>query len=245
MNWTEIATLPAGTVSFSSTGLSASTTYSYRVRASNSAGYSGYSNTASATTPAAPSSTPPTAPANLGATAVSSSQINLAWSDLSSNENGFIIQRSTDNYNFVQVATVGVNVASYSNSGLAANTTYYYRVQATNSVGSSAYSNVAVATTHQTLALPAAPSNLAASAISASQIRLTWTQNSSNETGFHIERSINSSSWSEIGTVGSDVTSYTDVTVSSLTTYYYRVQAYNGSGNSVYSNVASARTKRH
>ena len=244
--WSEIATLPAGTVSFSSTGLSASTTYSYRVRAANSAGDSAYSNLASATTPAAPP-TPsvPTAPANLAATADSTSQINLTWSDLSTNENGFTIQRSIDNVNFGQIATVGANVTSYSNPGLAANTSYYYRVQATNSVGSSAYSNVAIATTQQTLALPAAPSNLAASGISASQIRLTWSQNSSNETGFRIERSINSSSWSEIGTVGSDVTSYTDVTVSSLTTYYYRVQAYNGSGNSVYSNVASARTKRH
>ena len=185
----------------------------------------------------------PAAPSNLVATAVSSGQINLTWSDSASNETGFIIQRSNDNANFVQIATVGADVTSYSNAGLVANTTYYYRVQATNSAGVSAFSNGASATTQQTP--PAAPSNLVASAISGTQIQLTWTQNSSNESDFSIERSPNASSWSIIGTVGANMTSYTDGGLSAWTTYYYRVRAHNNGGYSAYSNVASARTKRH
>jgi hypothetical protein len=245
VSWPEIAALSANTTGFASTSLSANTKYYFRVRASNSAGYSAYSNVASATTPSAPPPpNPPVAPANLTASAISSSQINLAWSDLSSNEDGFKIQRSTDNATYFQVASVGANATSYADTGRNAGTTYYYRVQAYNSGGSSAFSNIASATTPVTSV--AAPSNLSATAISGSQIRLAWTQNSSNETGFAIERSLSSGSgWFQAGTVGANVTSYTDGTLSSLTTYYYRVRAYAGSVTSAYSNIASARTKHH
>ena len=68
--------------------------------------------------------TVPVAPSNLTATAVSSSQINLAWTDNSSNETLFKIERSTDGTNFSQIATVGSNVTSYSNTGLTASTLY-------------------------------------------------------------------------------------------------------------------------
>jgi subtilisin family serine protease len=90
---------------------------------------------------------PPTAPSGLTATAVSKSQINLAWTDNSDNEAGFKIERSTDGSNFSQIATVGANVTAYSNTGLARNKLYYYRVRAYNDGGDSAYSNVASAKT--------------------------------------------------------------------------------------------------
>jgi chitodextrinase len=77
-NFAQIAA-PASTT-FSDTGLTASTSYSYRVRATDAAGnLSAYSSTASTSTPAVPDTTPPTAPTNLAATAASSSQINLSW----------------------------------------------------------------------------------------------------------------------------------------------------------------------
>jgi phosphodiesterase/alkaline phosphatase D-like protein len=94
--------------------------------------------------------TPPTVPAapgSLTATAASSSAINLAWSDNSNNETGFDIERSTDNVNWAALASVGSNIQSYGDAGLAASTSYYYRVRAKNSAGSSSYSNVANATT--------------------------------------------------------------------------------------------------
>ena len=77
----QIGTTAATT--FSNTGLTASTTYRYRVRATDAAGnLSGYSNIATATTPAAPDTQAPTAPGSLTATAASSSQINLSWTAL-------------------------------------------------------------------------------------------------------------------------------------------------------------------
>jgi hypothetical protein len=96
----------------------------------------------------APPPTPaPAVPGSLSATAVSRSQINLAWTDNANNEDGFHIERSTDNVTFAQVASVGANTTTYANTGLRRNTTYYYRVRAYNGGGNSAYSNIASATT--------------------------------------------------------------------------------------------------
>ena len=86
----------------------------------------------------------PAAPSNLTATAGKKS-VTLNWTDNSSNETGFKIERSTDGVNFSQITTTGANVTSYKNVGLTGGTTYYYRVRATNATGDSAYSNTASA----------------------------------------------------------------------------------------------------
>ncbi len=81
-------------------------------------------------------------------TAVSSSQINLSWTDNATNETGFKIERKTGaGGTYAEIATVGAGVAAYSDTGLTAATTYFYRVRATNAIGDSAYSNEASATT--------------------------------------------------------------------------------------------------
>ncbi len=133
--------------SYSNAGLTASTSYSYRVRAYNAAGDSDYSNTDSAVTQAAPAV--PAAPTSLVAAAVSKSQINLTWTDNANNETGFRIERckGTTCTNFALIATVSVNVTTYANTGLLKGTTYRYRVYAYNASGNSAYSNIAAATT--------------------------------------------------------------------------------------------------
>lgn len=91
----------------------------------------------------------PDAPTNLMATAISKSQINLNWTDNSTNETGFYIERCKGSTctNFVRIATVGPNLTTFANTGLAKGTTYRYRVQAYNASGVSAYSNIAAATT--------------------------------------------------------------------------------------------------
>jgi endonuclease/exonuclease/phosphatase family metal-dependent hydrolase len=88
---------------------------------------------------------PPSAPANLTAVAsTTANQVTLSWTDTSSNETTFKIERcsGTTCSNFVQVNMVGANVTSFTNTGLARNTTYRYRVRAFNSSGNSAYSNI-------------------------------------------------------------------------------------------------------
>jgi len=97
---------------------------------------------------------PPTAPTNLAATAASSSQINLSWTNTSTTQTGVKVERSTDNVSFTQIAVAGATAVSYPDSGLSASTTYYYQVRATNPSGDSPYSNTASATTSQFVTPP-------------------------------------------------------------------------------------------
>lgn len=90
--------------------------------------------------------------------------------------------------------------------------------------------------------IPTAPSGLTATAASRSQVNLTWTDTSGNESGFRIERSTNGTNFQQIATVSANVTSFASTGLSRDRTYYYRVRSYNSAGSSPYSNVASART---
>lgn len=90
----------------------------------------------------------PYAPSNLNALAVSSSRIDLNWTDNSGNETGFKIERSTNaGINWSLINTIGSNITSYSDSNLIHTTIYHYRIYAYNQAGNSAYSNIAFDTT--------------------------------------------------------------------------------------------------
>jgi hypothetical protein len=186
---------------------------------------------------------PPDDPSNLSATATSSSQINLAWTDNANNEDGFKIERSLDGVNFTQVATVGANVTTYSATGLQAGTTYYFRVRSFNTGGDSGYSNTASATT-PAATIPTAPSGVTVTAVSPSQLNVKWTDKSNNEDGFKIERcrGTKCNGYVEIAQVGPNVNTYSDTGLTTNTTYRYRVRAFNALGNSSYSNTGTAKT---
>lgn len=90
----------------------------------------------------------PSAPSSLSAVALSTSRINLSWQDNTSNETGFKIQRKTGaGGSYALIATTGADVTTYSDTGLASGTTYYYQVQASTSAGDTSFSNEASATT--------------------------------------------------------------------------------------------------
>jgi hypothetical protein len=239
--FTLIATTLANATSYADTGLSSSTTYYYQIDAANVAGNSAFTSVASATTPAPPV-VPPAAPSGLIATTISSSEIDLSWTDNSNNETSFNIERATALAGpYTLIKTTAANTTSYADTGLSAVTTYYYRVYAANSAGNSADTSIANATT--LVSPPTAPSGLAATAASATEIDLTWTDNSSNETAFSIERSTSSAGpFTVVGSVGPNVTSFADSGLSAATTYYYRVDAQNAGGNSGYTSVSSALT---
>jgi hypothetical protein len=234
----QIGTTTASVTTFSDTKTASNTTYYYRVAAINAAGTGNYSNVAVY-------GGVPSAPTGLAATAVSGSEIDLVWTDNSSTETAFLVDRSSDGNTFSLIASLPAGSTSYASKGLTANTTYYYRVRAQNSFGSSAPSNTASATT---LNPPAAPSNLSAGAVSTSQINLNWVDNSTNETGFHIERSTGGNAFALLTDVGAGVISYSDSGLLKGTKYNYRVRSFNSSVSpaltSAYSNTASATTLR-
>lgn len=189
------------------------------------------------------------APTNLQLAPLSTASIGLTWVDNANDESGFNIERAPDvggsAGTYAQVATVGANVTTFTNTGLAAGTRYWYRVQASNATGTSAYTNAAAATTLLP-PLPAAPSALAASGVSGTQVNLTWADNASDESGYRIERAPDAGgapgTFAEIATVGASVTTYASTGLAPSTTYWYRVRAYNAAGTSAYSNSASGTT---
>jgi len=184
----------------------------------------------------------PAAPTNLSAAPFSPNQINLNWTDASNNEDGFKVERSTDNVNFARVATLGPNLNAYSDTGLQPTTNYYYRVAAFNGTLDSAYSNTA--STSTTDNAPAAPSGLAAAAASDTQVNLTWADNSANETGFEVQRCVGAgcTNFTDRAEVDVGATVYSDAGLAAGTVYRYRVRAFNGSGDSGFTNVAEATT---
>ncbi len=218
--------------------LTANTLYVYQVRAVNQGGNSAFSNQAGATT----LPNPPAAPSGLTATAVSGSQIDLAWGDNSSNELDFVLEVSSDGgATFAFLATRGANTTTHSHTGLAPETTRHYRVKARNAGGDSAWSNVAFATTLQVP--PATPTNLTTTALSSSEIRLTW-NDVSGEQGYRIERRQANDPFAFVANVGANVTTQTDGGLQANKVYVYRVLAFNQAGDSGWSNEASARTLR-
>jgi hypothetical protein len=120
------------------------------------------------------------------------------------------------------------------------NTAYQWHVRAHNATGVGPWS--AWATFKMGMTPPAAPTGLAASAISTSRIDLSWADASSDEIGFKIQRQVVGGTFSTIATVGANVTSYSNTGLTADTLYRYRVWAYNGAGNSTFSNTASATT---
>jgi C1A family cysteine protease/transcriptional regulator CtsR len=242
-SYSQIATVGAGVTSYSNSGLSTSTTYYYRVRAYSAAANSGYSNEALATTLPPPPSAP-TLKSPASASTVPSLTPRLEWNASTGATDYGLQVATTSSFTNLLVNETGITNLYYDTAPgiLKWNTTYYWRVNARNSFGStsswssSRYFKTAVGPP------PNAPSNLIATPISSSQINLTWQDNSGDETGFKIERKTGSGSYSQIATVGAGVTSYSNSGLSTSTTYYYRVRAYSAAGNSNYSNEASATT---
>src|SRR5206468_7954769 len=179
----------------------------------------------------------PAAPSGLTITSITSGTVSLAWTDNSNNETGFKIQRKQGITGaYVDIKTTNANVTTYTDNDAALldGTVYYYRVCATNTAGDSAFSNEVNGTTPLAI-----PTSLTATVVSRTQVNLNWTDNSRTETSYLIERKATSSgNYSQIGSVGMNVHSYTDTyNFASGTNYYYRVRATNGTIYSGYSNA--------
>ncbi|MBI2361172.1 MAG: right-handed parallel beta-helix repeat-containing protein [Deltaproteobacteria bacterium] len=184
----------------------------------------------------------PSAPADLAATAVSSSQIDLRWADTSEDEDGFLVEQSTDGISFVRIAVLGENATRFSITNLAPATSYTFRVAAFKAEEPPVLSGTATATTLQVSL--GAPTGLQAVATDRHIVNLSWTDNSSSEAGFEIARSTNGKSFRQIAKVGANVSTFSDRTARANRTYTYRVRAYRPTDTSPYSNAATATTPR-
>lgn len=180
--------------------------------------------------------TPPSTPTGLSASAASNSQINLSWTASTDNigVTGYRVYRNS--------AQVGSPIGTtYSDTGLVAATTYTYTVAAVDAAGNvSSQSTSASATTSSgaDTTPPTVPSNLVATAASASAINLTWTASTDNVAVATYSVYRGSVFVASVSTPG-----YTDGGLAASTTYTYNVAAIDSSGNaSALSTAASAKT---
>jgi len=228
-----------GTVTtLQNTGLSPATTYTYTVQAIDAAGNaSGQSAAASATTPAAPDTTAPSTPTGLVASASSPSQISLSWASSTDDVavSGYRVYRGG-----ALLITLGP-VTTWQDTGLSPATTYSYAVQAIDAAGNaSAQSAAASATTSAPadIIAPSTPGGLTASAVSSSQISLSWTASTDDVgvTGYRVYRN-----GALLLTLGA-VTRLQNTGLSPSTAYTYTVQAVDAAGNASGQSVAASVT---
>src|SRR3989475_408353 len=190
-------------------------------------------------------------PTNLTATAVSSSEIDLSWTaptGVGLVVSGYEIERSTNGGLTwsVLVASTGSTATTYSDTGLAHTPTFTYRVHTVTAIGTSFPSDTASATTFAVA--PSPPTGLVATAVSSSQIGLTWTAPSDNGgsaiTGYKIERSADGGgTWTTlVANTGRSATAYSDIGLAHTTAYPYRGSAINSAGTGSPSTTASATT---
>jgi fibronectin type 3 domain-containing protein len=198
-----------------------------------------------------PDTTPPTQPGTLTASAVSSSEIDLAWGASTDNVGvtGYSIERCSGSgcSNFAPVTTV--TGTTYKDTALSSGTSYSYRVRATDAAGNfSPYTNTATQSTPAVdTQAPTQPGTLSASAVSASEVDLSWGASTDNVgvTGYLIERcsSASCTNFAQIAATTGTGTTYKDMSVNASTTYSYRVRATDAAGNlSPYSNTATVPT---
>jgi fibronectin type 3 domain-containing protein len=211
---------------FTDTTAANSTNYFYVVTASNAGGESPSSAQASAM----PSLPPPT---GLAATPASN-QVTLTWNTVT-NATSYTVGRATAMAGPFTDLTPSPTATSFVDSTALNGTTYYYRVRANDATSSGPNSGTVSATPPGGVA---APSNLGAT-INNGTVALTWSDNSTTETGFRIERKLNAGAYSTLQSVGVNVVMFNDSTATAIGTYTYRVIA-TGSPESAPSNEMMA-----
>jgi titin len=233
---------------YTHTGLTTNSKYTYKISAKNSIGFSPTSNEAFAT-PKSTSSPPteniaPNSPRSLTAESAGPSQIFLSWKEPSPNNGpaitGYKIEYKTTTSDYTVLTTIG-NITSYTHTGLTAGSQYSYRAYAINSAGTSVVSNVATAKPGHTLV----PTNLIADDISPTSILLTWTAPSQtfggNIAGYIISKRFAADVYDPIGETTGQQTSYTVTGLQTGQTYTFVVKArYNIGTSSDNSSPASA-----
>lgn len=177
----------------------------------------------------------PATPTNLSAAVASRSQVRLNWTDTSTDESRFAIERSEAGGAWAEMNSVAQNTTTFTDTNRTCNTRYDYRVLALNGNGSSPPSNVASATIADcTLD---APTDLFATVETTHSLLLRWIDRSDNESGFSIERSSDGVTWQPLGQTPANIWYSLQDGMACEPASFYRVRAFNPGGASGYSNT--------
>jgi mono/diheme cytochrome c family protein/fibronectin type 3 domain-containing protein len=231
--------MPLGTAATCDTDCSEKILNYAKLNFANYYGVIGNTDTGSPAVPEAPE-----APSLLVASlAVSNDMINVFWNDNSDNEEGFTLQRKVDSGAWSTIAVTSINVNIYVDSNINAGKTYHYRVRSFKGALSSVNAISAIINVKEAVVqtLPVAPSQLAAQLVE-NGIKLTWNDNSNNESGFTLERRVQSGSWSQLAVLAMNVTQYQNLALLAGTVYEYRMNAFNEAGDSQSINVTAEKT---
>ncbi len=213
---------------------SANTIYYYRVRAFNGSCISSNSNIITYATPVVPV-TPTMATTPITGNACT--QFTLNWNAVA-NATTYTVQWSTTAANFSPILGTASNVTAtnYTITGLTSGTSYRYRIAAVNGCGTSGYKTGDVVPSGSVLG---APTNPVANNILCTQFNATWNP-VTGATSYEVQRATDSGFTTGVVTfVGITTNSFTITGLTSLATYYFRVRAINGCGNSPYVSSSS------
>jgi hypothetical protein len=239
-------TVAAGITTFNTGALALNTNFYFRVQAVNGATTSAWVNATPFPIIITPSVLPlaPSSVTAVNAFTGTTRRATITWVDNATNETGYRIQRATNIgfTNGLSTVTVGANIQTFTTGTLQTNTSYYFRVQAYNASGSSAWVNATPFPLTNGLTAPIAPSNVQAVNTNTPEtlsVNVTWTDNATNETGYRIQRATNSTFTTGLvtKTVGANTTIFNTGNLNRRTNYYFRVQAYNAAGPSAYVNA--------
>jgi hypothetical protein len=180
-------------------------------------------------------------PFDLTLSQASASQINLSWTDIATEESNYLVERKEEGGTYSLLQTLGQNVNFYyDSSNIKDGTKYYYRLRLKNWIGESP----GVQENQRSIITALnPPTYLSATALSNTQIRLNWVDNSNSESGFKIYRHGNEASFVQVGQTGPNVSTFVDSGLNTATKYWYEVRAYNAvAGDSGPSNDVDVKT---
>ncbi len=237
--FTVLATVAADATGYTDAAVGEGLVFGYRVSACNALGASAPTATASVVVPV---SVP--VPASGLVAVAGPTSVTVTWTDNASNETSYRLERSANGGAFLLWIVLGANTTSYVDTAVTAGSTYSYRVVAANTAGYAVVSNSGSATVPVPVVVPAAPSSLVCTAVTRTSVTIGWVDNATNETGFHVERSTNGSTWTRVATLGANVRSYNSTGLKSNTSYYFRVRAYSDTTSSAYTTTLTAKTLR-
>jgi len=220
-----INTSSVATTTYNVTGLSASTAYQYYVQAKDAAGNTTNSSILNVTTPAPLDTEAPSAPADLAASNIAQSSVDLNWSDASDNVGvtGYDIYRD-DN----KIGSTSTAITAYQVTGLSALVSYNFYIVAKDAAGNFSNGSNTVNIATPDTEMPVAPSTLSATAVTQNTLTLTWTAGTDNVgvTGYDIYQDNNKINSNPVTIPSFDVTG-----LNSSTVYSFYVQAADAAGN--------------